>query len=614
MKNSIKVLSTLAFVGTALLGMTACSSSDDVVGEGNSESGETQYITVNLTNVGANNYAGAKKATRASDPYNVGDGKFENGSEEESKISSARFYFFTNSGDPYIMTSGTNYVDVNAFTMEDGDNYATVEKKTQAVIVINGVTGTVPRSMMTVVNLSDEVKTLLGDKTLTQDQLLAATQRLASAHNTNNTGFVMTNSIYDDGGTPVTTTSTDGHIATTADAATKNPVDVYVERLDAKVRLTYGISSPTSITYYTKDNSIVASTTTGATSQTANVYKVGTTDAGTDVYALVKGWGVADEQPSASLFKDFKKTYYDTWGTYASTNNLGFTWNDASLHRSYWEKTPELGSTGNIVVNHSFNDYVANVSKKELYTHPNTPENTRGFFTAAKSATTTSLGKVVLVAQLVAKQQVSGKDEWLPIEVCSYKSLEVIGVEEVKKAVCTDLKSLGYTFKKTSTDGTTAADITTDDIDFIQFKGGRAYEVVPQVKEKSGYTLYKGETATDVSTLNNTLNTATYRADVRTSGDTYYYTPIRHLAPAPASPTQDSDYKLGYYGVVRNHVYAVNITGITGFGTPVFDPATEFDPITPTNEASYIAARINVLSWRLVSQDANIDGSVFTGK
>lgn len=612
--RKIKFLSTLALVGTAVFGLTACSSSDDVT-EGGSESGETQYITVNLTNVGTNNYAGAKKATRAS--YPVNGGNYEDGTEAENTITSARFYFFTNSGDPYIMTSGTNYVDVNTFTMADGDHNATVEKKTSAVIVINGVTGTVPRSMMTVVNLSDEVKSLLGATTLTQEQLLAATQRLASAHNADNTGFVMTNSIYDDGGTPVTTTSTDGHIATSEKAATDNPVEVYVERLDAKVRLSYGITSPTSITYYTKNGSIVASTTEGATSQTSNVYKVGTTDAGTDVYALVKGWGVADEQPSASLFKDFKQTYYKDWGTYTSTNTLGFTWNDASLHRSYWEKTPELGVPGNTVVNHSFNDYVANAGRSELYTHPNTPLKTDGFSTAAKSPTTTSLGKVVLVAQLVAKQEVDGKDEWLPIEVCSYKSLEVIGVENVKKAVCADLKALGYVFKSTSDGGTTTADITTDDITFIPYEAGRKYEVVPQVKAKDGYTLYKSDATANLDDLNNkTLKTDTYRADVRTSGDTYYYTPIRHLAPDvdPKTVTKDDDYKLGYYGVVRNHVYAVNITGITGFGTPVFDPTKEFDPITPTNEASYIAARINVLSWRLVSQNANIDGSVLTGK
>jgi len=126
------------------------------------------------------------------------------------------------------------------------------------------------------------------------------------------------------------------------------------------------------------------------------------------------------------------------------------------------------------------------------------------------------------------------------------------------------------------------------------------------------YTNTAHTATTTVSELNTTLNSATYRAEMRKSGDTYYYTPIRHLAPDVTNPTGDTSYPLGYYGVVRNHLYNVTINSLAGFGTPVYDPSYAFDPITPTNSASYIAARINVLSWRIVSQTSNIDGSEIT--
>ena len=78
-------------------------------------------------------------------------------------------------------------------------------------------------------------------------------------------------------------------------------------------------------------------------------------------------------------------------------------------------------------------------------------------------------------------------------------------------------------------------------------------------------------------------------------GNTYYYTDIKHLG-APGSDTE--------YGVVRNHVYKVNISDITGYGTPIYDPSMEFiTPESPEDIVSYVAAQIKILSWRVVAAD-----------
>ena len=54
----------------------------------------------------------------------------------------------------------------------------------------------------------------------------------------------------------------------------------------------------------------------------------------------------------------------------------------------------------------------------------------------------------------------------------------------------------------------------------------------------------------------------------------------------------------GEYGVVRNHLYALTVTGIDGIGIGIRDPE---DPIiVPVEEQTYyVYTQLNVLAWRL---------------
>ena len=61
--------------------------------------------------------------------------------------------------------------------------------------------------------------------------------------------------------------------------------------------------------------------------------------------------------------------------------------------------------------------------------------------------------------------------------------------------------------------------------------------------------------------------------------------------------------------MVRNHVYQIDINSISGYGTPVYVDISNI--VTPPDypiedEASYVAARINVLSWKVVKQGVDI--------
>lgn len=156
--------------------------------------------------------------------------------------------------------------------------------------------------------------------------------------------------------------------------------------------------------------------------------------------------------------------------------------------------------------------------------------------------------------------------------------------------------------------GDTRTKLQSSDIEFTtDVTGIKDYQVVATLRtlaageslQKKTGTTEEASSYTDVpkETFQNLMNEEP--AQIRKDGKAYYFIPIRHLGTDPK--------KLGYYGIVRNHVYSINIQNMYGFGTPVFDPSKVIDPTIPSNDATYLAARINVLSWRVVKYNADLD-------
>lgn len=100
------------------------------------------------------------------------------------------------------------------------------------------------------------------------------------------------------------------------------------------------------------------------------------------------------------------------------------------------------------------------------------------------------------------------------------------------------------------------------------------------------------------------------------NGLAFFSIPIRHLgygknvndanAPLTSSPDGASanvynwgNMRRGDFGVVRNHVYTLNVTEIKGLGTGL---RSDDQPIVPPMDPEdyWIAARLNILSWRVV--------------
>ena len=117
-----------------------------------------------------------------------------------------------------------------------------------------------------------------------------------------------------------------------------------------------------------------------------------------------------------------------------------------------------------------------------------------------------------------------------------------------------------------------------------------------------GLNWYKYENSTYNSIKLDALNKelAEVRpAHVYTDGMTYYWTEIKHLGATG---------KTAEYGVVRNHVYKVNISNITGYGTPVYNGNTGYlIPEKPVDINSFVSAQINILSWRVVENNYELN-------
>lgn len=534
----------------------ACSNEENSAINSGQEEGQLSYVAVNIVNA---NPTGSR----------VEGGKYENGEGPENAITKARFYLFNASGNPYTVTTNeapgavaaTNYVDIT--TLKDqGKDEPNVESIKKGVLVFKGTTTELPTSIVAVLN---PPATLTGSKSLSDLQT-------AIADYSSTTSFVMSNSVYASEGTEVVATDIVGKVAQSQPDAEANPVDIYVERVLAKVRVTF------------------------SNADKENQYKV-SEDGEPAVYAKILGWAVTRTADKSNLLKDIDPAWDNT--------TLGFTWNDEPFHRSYWATTPTT-----VTLEKKSQDEIINDQK------PATPEGATNISVPRYCQENTKADEhteVVVVAQLV-------NEEGNPNPIYKYFGEEHDSEEDILTLIANKYNNVYYT----RTEGTSLPGggteyeyesfITPDNIHFeatTPETGGEDYEAIAQLDDDAlnGVTIYienpvyngENEKYIELADAEATINEelAKNPAQIAKEGYVYYYTPIKHLGTTTGST--------GEYGVVRNHIYDVTITDIKGYGTPIFDPDKDIDTTHPSNEEVYIAARINVLSWRVVSSDVTLE-------
>lgn len=590
----MKQISRLLMGGAILCGLWSCSSDNtpDQPNAGSTVDKETtSYLAVNLVSTpnggtraeGDQNYKGDPSG------YDI----YEEGYTNENAVKNVRFYFFDYKGDAANVKMNASGTRVNYFDCkpdDDGVNMPNIEKKLTANIVINTKEGDqLPSQMVAVLN--PEAVTGLGTSGVTLSALEAIMQDFTDIDAEK--GFAMCNSVYATGSTKAFAIQlAQSDFKDSETEAIGSPKNVYLEREVAKVRVTLG-SEVTGATgnITLGDNTLILLNETPKEGETK--LKPIMVD-GKKVYLKTKGWNVAAYTTSTSFVKDIDPAWTD--------DALGFTWNWDPYFRCYWTKNAKANDGSAVIPTwtKTWDNLTVgfNTGKGDNTNIVYLNENVQTGTPAITQAT-----KVVIGGTLV-------DDKGTAITLYRWFGTDYMSLTDLKKAMLTQLRADGNMVYSVSNgnDNTKYGEISESDVDIVtamsldsslatEEKTGR-YEVVLVLSisglSKTWTSSNAEDQPTDASKTSDqvkALLAGLGNAKAWESGQTYYYFPIKHLGTKG---------KIGEYGIVRNHIYDCTIDAIYGLGTPVYDPSEVIYPEQPEDNYKYLAAKINILSWRVV--------------
>lgn len=583
----LSMVAGLAFVG--------CSSEEDIAPGNNGELSEPQFLTVNLVT----NPTNGTRATRAGGDQHTGNPNgaiYEEGLEAENKVTKVRFYFFDADGNAAkVKKNGSEWVNYleweNNVTEEEDNNMPNVEKILTAQLIIE-----TPKED----KLPDKIVAIINPMTVDPNperslaSLIGVTHDAKTAITSGN--FLMSNSTYAKDNVKQMAVSAVGKIKKTPGEALNDPVDIYVERAVAKVRLN------SSLTPVEGTENIFKTSDDG--SQKVELDEV---TGEQEIYVKFLGWNTTAVSNKSRLVKEINPGWSTTLFGTAST-----PWNWAEYCRCFWAINAEsiVYEYGAFVPNGESeqiedNKFQAQAKKKFdgtdwVYVNENASPYVSDITTSEGNSASTPT-KVIISAQLVGKDgnvlefaeygatrtTIDGLKKIFANSCGLYKKVEVEGETKFVKITPEEL-----TVKTATEVGETSDQNGKPDIE----KPGR-YKSYVQLATDEDSKWYASNTE-DAQPL--TANKANAQlqglgsAKVWKDGHTYYYFEIRHFGDK--------------IGVVRNHIYDATITKLAGLGTPVYDPDEIIYPEKPEEgEESFIAARINILSWRVVKNDVELN-------
>ena len=542
--------------------------SQEEIAPGGEDNGEanTSYLSVNLVSSDV-------MGTRADALV------YEDGSDVENHVSNVRFYFFNGLGGAVnVKLQNGRYVNYYDWTPGGGDQSDgtkpddDIESKLKATIVINTKAGDgIPQRIAAVLNptgLDNNSKSLTDLKNIVADYATSGENGLTSEGR-----FVMFNSVGGGGKDFSTTPIEKKHLCKTEELALANPVTIYVERSVAKVRVTLDAGLGFS------DNKLALKDKDGKD------LKVG----GEQVYLQLNNWGLTAETSEGRLVKKINPGWEGEW------------W--YTPYRSFWA----INSMSATNVYHSYNDITTSFSEENaenaLYTNENAQlTDINGNAGNAKKRT-----KFILKGTLCkANGDPFTIVRHLGVHFADTESeTETENLTELKKSILNQLSASGSNYYYEKNGG--REQIGTGDLKIViapqlenEESKNNCYvyaQLTDEAAGKTWFTSLQGGAAIEnaATVINGKLadKTIVDRALVWNSGMTYYYKEIMHLN--------------GLNGVVRNHIYGVNVQKIAGLGTPVYKPDEIIYPEHPEENDHYIAAQINILSWRVVNENYDLE-------
>lgn len=539
-------------VAFAALGFVACNDNnfDDVNNGGFTGEVETSYIAINLN--------AAENGTRADAPA------YQDGLTAERLVNAAYFFFFDPEGNAFPVTGSpatepggsVNWISAN-LTGSDKETPNVSDIK-DAVLVLSTYKGTYPAQVVAVLNWAPTTGTAYSIS-----DLYAATNIKGVSE-----GFVMSNAVYANGtnavvGTPITASD----IYKSDTEALNNPITIHVERIAAKVTVT-AKNGVVDNRYFVK---------------TANISGVDT-----DVYVQVTGWELYNDFAQSKLIKDIDPTW--------DANVLGFTWNDSPYYRCYWAESLAIGEIGTNDFPTAFGLKLGDaedVDDDGIYaddTYTYVGENTNYVVNNTDNCT-----KVIIKAKL---QKKTSETVYEDLPMTRWYTTYYATLNDLLTAVANTIKYQYYWF-----DGTDYQYITPGDLKVVKVGNMVKFALSTSSEGKNWYVngagSYVSKTIDEINESLGKIEKAVYYD----ASETLYAVDIKHLGNGDAIT-----HKAGDYGVVRNHIYNVVLKSFGGFGSPVYVPGTgeNFEYPEDPSTGEYVSAEVRILSWRLVSQEVDV--------
>ncbi|WP_341463345.1 Mfa1 family fimbria major subunit [Alistipes indistinctus] len=541
--------------------------------------GDKAYIKVRLADAGT--------LTRAQ------EGDFEYGTNEQS-IKNASFYFYD--ADGVFVTQGDVWTDGSASTTTPAGN---IEFASNNIVVLKGLDKkSYPRYMVTVLNKPtgfvhgktlDEMQTVLADNNAEGIYYPATTNNVTTNY------FTMSTTSY-------TETNREKHFVTevnegnislepmTDASAIANTVTVYVERLAAKVTLKVSDNLPKDANGRYPIKITVAGENNSAGSGDI---------ASEDLYVELLGWKLNATAKKSFMVKNIDAAWMD--------NDLGFTWNRPTDRRSHWGKSFNYGFSGypenaaGVPANSEYLNYVdlengLTALENPAYCAENT--NTNTIVTANFPTGVTS---ILLKAKVC---DANGN----ALDLVRYNGL-LFKQDSFLEYVLNVLQTRNQldVWYANGTDEEGNARYTQIGKEYVKLEHVGDGKVKVVFTNEHGTSLYAedGSNCSDqtITALNDDLASASADAIAYNGGLMYYNIPVEHLNNGDVA--ENGTIPEAKYGVVRNHHYVVTIDKLEKIGRGIFDGNEKIVP-GDDPDAYYVGAKINILSWKIVSQNVEL--------
>ena len=547
-------------------------------------------------------------------------GGYEDGVEADYKVNNAVFFFLNDAG---ISVADKCYVPniTDGFTWDtqlQNPNTDNVTALTNSVIVMKNPTE-IPSRIVAVVNAGD---------IMTSRPSLAEIQAIANNYATNSytavptDGMVMTSTSYMDAnnklmiGAPVSANNIyeslkalekDIKEESTEEMAAK-AVIIPVEKVLAKVTVSQKKNDTGNADMTITDNVLGSLTSAGATADAAT-----TKTADVSLTISIDGWWLDSTPTQSYLLKNMS--------SFAVT---GTWWNDIANTRSYWATSYAGTNPAQAYANVKYGVQVA--LDGSLYTQENTsmaetkaPQDNDG--NNDNVYDTNNRTKVVVAATLKNGENAVDLIKWYGNYYTKDGFLiSLANLNDVKKYytrtgegttespyVFTSLTKDNLKIVYNTDKSGIGAEIGASNQENVTVNGEEIRNYEAAVILNDNVTVYTLSVDAEGKTVGTLATTEAVNEEIKkiskvqywNGGKTYYYVELEH---------NTTDAKAAY-GVVRNHLYKLTLDGIKGLGTPVPNPDKVIIPEKPGDEYSetYISARIQILSYRVVSQNVTLE-------